>query len=82
MKVAIQDRFKRGYDETTCYYNICVARAVFESKSTTREEYSVMVNVLGFMFFNGPVEINDVILATLQEAILRQNYFECIWRKI
>lgn len=74
-------KFKSGYsEEDVCLHNIMVARSVFSSKSTTREEYLGMINVLGLMFFRGPHELNSVILATIMEAQRRQVYYDLhIW---
>ena len=62
-------------DKQNCYTDIKLARDAFGSTLTTADEYDQMEKTLGIMFLHCPVEISEIVLATIQEATWRKPYF-------
>lgn len=72
----IQEYFQ---DEKNCYRDIGAARKAFGSTTTTEAQYDQMEKTLSLMFLYCPEDIQDIVLATLEEAELRRQYFINIW---
>jgi len=66
-------------DEKNCYRDLGAARKAFGSTTTTEAEYDQMEKTLGLMFLHCPENLQDVVLATLEESTVRRFYFEKNW---
>jgi len=62
-------------DEKNCYRDLGAARKAFGNTTTTEAEYDQMEKTLALMFLHCPEDIQNVVLATINEAGLRRAYY-------
>ncbi len=62
-------------NKDNCYADICTARKAFGSTLTTEDQYDAMEKGLGIMYMHCPEEISMQVLATIEEATFRREYF-------
>ena len=55
-----------------CYNDLREARKGFGSSVTTEAEYDQMEKTLALMYVHCPEEIQDIVLATIEEAEMRR----------
>lgn len=71
---------KHYADPENCRRELCEARELFGSRSTTRGAYRNMQFCLGLMLLYAPVELRPTVEATIYEAALREFYYEMnVW---
>jgi len=68
-------------DEKNCYRDLGLARKAFGSTATTEAEYNQMEKTLGLMYLHCTEDLQETVLATLQEAEFRRQYFLATWAK-
>jgi len=73
---SIHDYFQ---DAKNCYSDLGLARKTFGNTATTEAEYDQMEKTLGIMYFHCPEDLQDIVLATMEEATWRRSYFEENW---
>ena len=66
-------------DEQNCFKTIHTARKAFGSTLTTEEEYDMMEKGLGLMLLHCPLDLQDIVHATLSESTARRFYHEMRW---
>ena len=57
-----------------CLKVIGDARSLWGSNKTTRDQFDAIIRTLGFCYIYCPVEYQDIVLTTMDEAELRRSY--------
>jgi len=72
MTTAIQEYYQV---EKNCYSDLVQARKCFGNTATTEAEFEAMEKALGLMYLYCPTDLQQIVLATMDEAEFRKAYF-------
>ncbi len=76
MSYELQDYFE---NKENCQRDILAARSAMINTNTTEDQFDQIQKTLGIMYLHCPIDMQNIVHATLMESLARREYFELLW---